>query len=160
MKVIAAILVIALVLIVAAVWWGLRRTYRVEHSQNQVVFRRGTADTTSLDGEYGGLVTGYSGSWQGKTFDHSTNSGINRFRENGTVVQKYPFKTSLAKGLRDPAMDVVTLDYNQPGNPWWLKFVVDEIVSVAPNTYLGKVHLRLAPRLVFSVGYFTLRKFD
>jgi hypothetical protein len=140
------------------VCFGLWRTYTVEHSQNQQLFRQGAADTTTLDGEYTGRVTGYEGRWQGKTFFRQDSRGINRFQESGSIVNKYPFKTYLGKGLRDPDLNVIKLDYNQSGNPWWLRFIVDEIVMSAPDTYLGKVHIHVAPGITFSMGYFTLTK--
>ncbi len=136
-------------------WW---RTYVVAHSPNQAKFRQGKADPSTLDGDYIGTVPGHTFTWQGKTLNRTDSSGVNRFKENNTIVSKYPFKTYVGKGLRDKQLDVIKLDYNQPGNPWWLKFIVDEIVQTAPDTYLGKVHIQLAPRLTFTVGFFTLEK--
>lgn len=134
------------------------RTFKTERSENQTAFVQGTADIAALDGDYRGKVRGYNGAWRGKTFNQAERSGINRFDEEGGAVSKYPFKIYAAKGLRDEAVDVVVLDYNLAGNPWWLKFVVDEMVSTGPNTYLGKIHVRLTPGIVFSLGYFTLEK--
>jgi hypothetical protein len=42
-------------------------------------------------------------------------------------------------------------------NPWWLRRVLDEIVQVGPDHFLGKVHLRWGPTHL-TVGYFELRK--
>jgi hypothetical protein len=134
------------------------RTYVSEHSLQQEKFRRGRADIGNLEGEYRGYVSGYSGSWQGKVFNQATSRGVNRFQEGTSVVDNYPFKISVGKGVPDPELDVIKIDYNQPGNPWWLRFVLDEIVGIAPNTYLGKIHLVFSPRISFTVGYFTLEK--
>ena len=158
MNVIKTLLILLGLLIGGALLFGLRRTYVSEHSSRHEQFRRGTADISNLNGEYRGKVPGYSVRWQGKTFNQAKSSGINRFQENNTIVNKYPFKTYVGRGLRDQDMEVIKIDYNQPDNPWWLRFIVDEIVTVAPNTYLGKVHLRLMPRVVFTMGYFTLEK--
>lgn len=157
-----AILIFLLIIvglgIAGAICFGLWRTYKTGRSQNQENFLRGTADIAALDGDYQGSVTGYSGSWQGKTFNRTDGSGRNRFQEHGGIVTKFPFKTSVGKGVRDTQLDVIKLDYNQPGNPWWLRLIIDEVVLVAPDTYLGKVHIRVAPGIVFSMGYFTLEK--
>lgn len=159
LKAIATLLFVVVGLaLVGSSLFGLWRTRKSEQSPNQERFLAGTAETLSLDGDYQGTVTGYSGSWQGKAFTQTDNSGLNRFLENGEIVKKFPFKTYVAKGLRDVDLDVIKLDYNQPGNPWWLRFIVDEIVLVSPNTYLGKVYIRVVPGLVFSMGYFTLEK--
>ncbi len=158
MKILQASLVVIILLILAALAWARWRTYKVEHNPNQTAFSHGTADTATLDGEYNGFVTNYKGNWQGKIFLKSNGSGINHFNENGGIGHKYPFKTAVGKGLRDSSLDVIKLDYNQPGNPWWLKYIFDEMVNTTPNTYLGKVHIRLAPGMVFSMGYFTLTK--
>jgi hypothetical protein len=151
------LLVFGLLIIVAAVI-GMWRTYKAEHGQNQKIFQSGTANSAAFSGEYQGTVTGYSGAWQGKSIDQTQARGINRFREGATVVERYPFATSVGKGLRDRQLDVIKLDYNQPGNPWWLKFIVDEVVEIAPATYLGKVHLHILPGVTFTAGYFTLTK--
>lgn len=156
MKFIKTIFALLAVVVIAAVLWGLRRTYKVEHGANEELFQAGTADMTALDGDFTGTVTGYNGSWQGKTFMRTENAGINRFLENGAIVTKYPFKTYVGKGLRNEELDVIKLDYNQPGNPWWLQYIVDEIVLVAPAKYLGKVHIHLMSGVTFSVGYFTI----
>ncbi|HLD25908.1 MAG TPA: hypothetical protein VJC05_02615 [Candidatus Andersenbacteria bacterium] len=152
------LVVLVIVVLLAAVLFGVYRTVKSERSGNQEKFVRGTADSASVDGDYIGNVPGLDVSWQGKTFNQAESSGINRFKEGDRVTTNYPFKTYVAKGLRDKDTDVIVLDYNQPGNPWWLRFIVDEMVSTAPNTYLGKVHIRALPRVVFTMGYFTLEK--
>lgn len=158
MNIVKILLTVVGVLVLAVLVFGWRRTYKTEHGQNQEKFRGGTADMTMLDGDYEGVVTGYDGTWQGKTIFQAENRGINRFKQGDSVVQKYPFATYVGKGLRDRELDVIKLDYNQRGNPWWLQFIVDEMVKVGPDTYLGKVHIHLAPGLTFSMGYFTLER--
>ncbi len=158
MPILKALLLLIGLVVVAAVLFGWKRTYKTEHGVTQEKFRSGTADTATLNGDYTGFVTGYEGAWQGKSINQAENTGINRFKEGDQVVQKYPFKTYVGKGLRDKDLDVIKLDYNQPGNPWWLRFIIDEMVSTGPDTYLGKVHIHLAPGITFSMGYFTLKK--
>lgn len=119
---------------------------------------KGVAGMSALDGDYKGVAHGYSGTWQGKTIFQSKKSGINRFLYGEKLEQKYPFALSFQKALRDADKDVIVLDYNQPGNPWWLKYIVDEMVEVGPQQYLGKVHVRITSGLVFTLGYFSLTK--
>ncbi len=134
---------------------GLYKTYKVEHSANQDLFRNGKLPNPLPDGFYkGNSFNGLGADWQGKVFDANKQTGINRFK-NG---QRYVFKTYEAQGLRDRATTVLRIDYNQPGNPWWLHFIVDEIVETSPGHYLGKVHLRIIPGLPFTLSYFELSK--
>ncbi len=130
----------------------------VERKIEQASFTKGTADLSGLDGDYIGVAHGYSGSWQGKTIFKNKKSGINRFLYGEKLEQKYPFGLSIQKALRDTGKDVIVLNYNQPGNPWWLKYIVDEMVQTGPQEYLGKVHVKIAPDLVFTLGYFSLTK--
>lgn len=145
------------VLVVISLLYLRWRTYGVEHSASQSIFAQGEADLVGFNGEYRGSASGYLGSWQGKTIDEAGQRGINRFTQNGGVVNKYPFTTYIGKGLRDTDQDVMKLDYNQPGNPWWLKFIVDEVVKVGEGEYLGKVHVRLGPA-VSTLMWFRLTK--
>ena len=73
-------------------------------------------------------------------------------------VERYPFKTYAGKGLRDKKLDVLKIDYNVDGNPFWLRLIVDEIVEVTPGKYLGKMHIKLIPGFPFTVLYFELKK--
>ncbi len=152
------VIVVVIFLVSVALLLGYGRTYVVERQPEQAEFTKGVADLSALDGEYSGVAHGYLGSWQGKTIFQDTKSGINRFLYGETIEQKYPFGLSLQKALRDANKDVIVLDYNQKGNPWWLKYIVDEMVEVGPQHYLGKVHARITSDLVFTLGYFSLTK--
>lgn len=148
--VLVALAVLALILFIAA---GLYQTYRVEHRPSQAAFRAGTLPNPAPDGPLKGSTTIEQGkNWKGKVFNRATNAGINQFTDG----QKYPFKTYVAPGLRDPDRQVLRIDYNQPGNPWWLRLIVDEIVQTSPGHYLGKVHLALPLGLTFTATYFEL----
>ena len=142
----------------AAILLAILQTYKTEHSFNQEIFMKGTADLENLNGDFKGFVVGYEGSWQGKSFNKVEASGINRFKNGEAIIRNYPFKLVAAKGLRDNNLDVIKLDYNQPENPWWLRRIVDEVVKTSDNTYLGKFHIRLSQKFVVSLGYFTLQK--
>jgi hypothetical protein len=132
---------------------GLYKTFQVEHAANQKLFLSGRLPNPSPDGFYkGNAFTGRGKDWQGKLFDRVHQTGINRFSDG----QRFVFKTYQARGLRDGNLTVLRIDYNQPGNPWWLHFIVDEVVETSPGHYLGKVHLKVIPDLPFTLTYFEL----
>ncbi len=151
LKLVGIVVLAILALIVLA---GVAQTYRIEHRAEQARFSGGSLPKPPPDGPYkGGQRSGVGSDWQGKTFNQKAGTGINRF--NGG--EKYTFKTYETKGLRDNKQ-VLRIDYKQAGNPWWLRFIVDEIVQVDKDKYLGKVHLKVIPGLTFTLTYFTLQK--
>ena len=125
---------------------GLVRTWQVEHSLNQKLFSAGSLPK-NLDGFYYGKVARLETSWVGKEFNASSSSGINRFQDNS---KKYPFKT-YAKG------DSLILDYNVPENPFYIRFIVDELVQTGRDQFLGKLHINLLG-ISTSLGLFSLEK--
>ncbi len=147
---------LALIGLIVLILIGL--TYRTQKSADQALFLLGKVPNPLPDGLFKGTAE-YTGSWIGKNFNASTTEGINLFKNaNGTVTEKYPFKTSIGKGIRDTNLDVIKIDYNIPNNPFWLRSVLDEMVEVAPGKYLGKVHLRLGTLFSVAIGYFRLEK--
>jgi hypothetical protein len=159
MNFLLGVLLVIVLLLSLGVILAIVRTYQMEHSAMQQQFEKGVANIATLDGDYKGIAHGYEGSsWQGKTLTRASHMGINRFLKNGESSTNYPFRFYISKGLRDTNLDVITLDYNQEGNPWWLKFIVDEMMEISPKEYLGKVHVQIAPQIVFTLGYFTLSK--
>ncbi len=52
-----------------------------------------------MNGFYKGFISNSKSNWLGKTFFASKSSGINNFKENGKVIQKYPFKTYIEKNV-------------------------------------------------------------
>lgn len=137
---------------------GTYRTYKVQTSPRQKIFLAGKIPTKPLEGEYKGSVDKVKTSWKGKVFHSKDSSGINAIKENGKLVQKYPFKTSIGKGIQDKQKDVVKIDYNISGNPLWLRPILDEVVQIESETLLGKVHVRILPDVAFTFGYFTLKR--
>jgi hypothetical protein len=110
------------------------------------------------DGAYHGTVPGYRVSWLGKKFNATDHSGINLFTNGkGGFSEKYRFKTYTGAGLKDNKVNVVKIDYDIPENPFWLRWILDEIVEVTPGRYLGKMIIRL-PGFSFAPIYFTLAK--
>lgn len=131
------------------------RTYTTQHSPQQKEFLKGKA--SQPNGFLKGSVNAKT-NWLGKKFDKENATGINVFSKDKTQEEKYKFKTYVGKGLADPTLDVLKIDYNIPGNPFWLRLIMDEIVETEPGKYLGKLHVRLLPRVSFALGYFSLQK--
>ncbi len=120
----------------------------------QAQFAAGSAQLPAI-GHYKGAAGGFMGAWRGKIFNHD-GRGINLFQRKTGEEQKYPFAYYISKSLRDKKREVIVLDYNQPGNPWWLRYIRDEMVATGDTTYLGKVNVYIAPHFHLSLGYFTL----
>lgn len=151
------LIVIVVVIILTPLIWGIVRSYKVEHDSRQKVFENGSAPK-NLDGFYKGSANFNTKSWIGKSFDKKTRRGMNNFKKNGKITKAFPFKTYTGLGIRDKNTKVLKIDYNIPENPLWLRMVLDELVEIAPNKYLGKAHLRLIPGLSFTLVYFALER--
>lgn len=150
--------------VVAGVGFGIMRTMKSERHNNQAIFVSGKA-VLPTPGLYLGTAAGYRGSWRGKLIEENGQRGANVFEDIDSItgltksqLRRYPFGLYQAKGLRDHELDVIVLDYNQVGNPWWLRYVTDEIVQTSPTAYLGKVHIKITPKIVYTIGYFTLEQ--
>ena len=108
------------------------------------------------------LVTSLWMPWQGKRFDAETDTGINQFTDSATVPAKllwpsyrtqdaeqgklaFDFTTYEDSGRDDPDRQVMVIDYSSvEANPRLIiKRIRDELVQVAPTTYLGKVLFQL-----------------
>jgi hypothetical protein len=115
--------------------------------------------------------------WLGKSFDAKNQIGFNIFTPLGARILKfasplyqkfsvneegntraYYFKTYVGKGKKDVNTDVLKLDYDMPENPFWIRAILDEVVEVAPQQYLGKIHVKVLPGFFISIGYFGLRE--
>lgn len=130
---------------------GYLLTVQTEDDPSQLTFQTATVPTALPNGFYkGNTFTGLGKNWQGVVFNQASHSGTNKFNDG----QQYSFTMSVEDGLRDDKR-VVRLNYDQPGNTWWVHYVVEEIVQVAPNHYIGKMDIRISG-LVFSVSYFEL----
>lgn len=134
---------------------GTLRTARTKSSKYQQDFLKGKIPSSPLNGFYQGQVHTQT-TWLGKVFDAKNQIGINRFKKGEDTQELYQFKTYLGKGLTDN-ISVVKLDYNLPTNPVYLRFVIDELVEVAPEKYIGKLNVKFGP-LAFALGFFQLEK--
>lgn len=99
--------------------------------------------------------------WRGKTFDPSRQRGDNVFTKNSyplarlfnplyrgfredtsTTYRAFAFHTYTAPGLFDADRTVLKIDYNLKENPGLtVRRVVDELVQVDDQLYLGKAHI-------------------
>lgn len=152
------VFIVIFVILIGIFFIGLYRTWFVLQSPFEKVFVAGSVPDPSPDGFYNGTITEYHGTWKGKNFNAAENTGVNIFLEKGQQVRRYQFKTYTGKGLQDPSIDVLKIDYNIPQNPFWARIVLDEIVQTKPGHYLGKLHVRLIPGLPFTLGYFKLQQ--
>ncbi|MBX4200996.1 hypothetical protein KW786_02600 [Candidatus Parcubacteria bacterium] len=160
------LLSLVLILFIFALFW----TWRMQKDARNRLFVNGTVPSPAPDGLHQGIFLGHHTSWRGKKFNAQDSTGINLFEEktggqvspsaqgSGGTKEKYPFKTYIAKGLQEKNLDVMKIDYDVPANPFWLSFIMDEIVQIAPGSYLGKMHIKLIPGLPFTVLYFELKK--
>jgi len=149
LKIFVAVIFICLIL-------GFLRTWRMAHSDEQTAFAGGTYPSPAPDGLYKGRI-GRPVSWLGKKFNAASSTGINVFNDEGAQAERYPFKTSKGMGIHD-SKDVLRIDYNIAGNPFWVRPILDELVQTSPGNYLGKLELRIIPGYPFTLGFFRLTK--
>jgi len=114
--------------------------------------------------------------WLGKRFFAAEQRGDNRFRQsvrlpakllwpsystrpNGQERTAFDFVTRVEAGGLDPDVQVMVIDYAPvETNPDRLiRRIRDEIVEVAPGTYLGKILHREDDGEYSSLGFFALR---
>jgi hypothetical protein len=95
--------------------------------------------------------------WEGKTFKSQTGelgAGINRVKLLGKW-RWFPFKTRFEASFLD-GRPTFLLDYSGPGNPLFIRSIVDEVREVAPRLYMGPAALLVKgkprPILFFAVS--------
>ena len=96
--------------------------------------------------------------WEGKSFrsqNQELGEGINRIN----LLKKmrwFPFKTRFDASFLD-GRPAFILDYSGPGNPPFIRSIVDEVREVAPRLYLGPAALLVSgkprPILFFAVSF-------
>jgi hypothetical protein len=97
--------------------------------------------------------------WRGKSFrSHSPErgEGINRVFGDASPRRWFRFETFVARS-RAGAFDALHLDYDNPGNPFFIRAIKDEVREVAPGLWLGQAWLVVGKRAHLAV-YFGLRK--
>jgi hypothetical protein len=115
--------------------------------------------------------------WLGKTFDASRQSGDNIFTRDSYALARFfnplywgfvtegsktyrcfTFRTYTAPGLTDPDRMVLKIDYDMKENPSsTIRRILDELVQVDSNLYLGKAHAHWWTGGWQTVAYFMLR---
>ena len=151
LKIILALLLLTIIL---ALGYGFYRTWKTGWSEDYDRFQQGMVPSVMPEGLWKGTALGLGEvSWKGKKFFKS-GTGINLVGEE----EKFPFRFSKEMSIKDGKKEVIRLDYNQPENPFWLRFIVDEMVSTGENQFLGIVYIKVIPWLPFRMGYFTLTK--
>lgn len=119
--------------------------------------------------------------WLGKTFRAAEESGDNIFSQDSYLLARlfnpfyrgfipdspksyraFAFRTYIAPGLVDSDRSVLKIDYNLRENPsLTVRRVLDELVQLNDNLYLGKAHVRWWGRRVGGwqmVAYFSLQR--
>ena len=149
------ILLVVSVVLLALFSLILYRNWRVQNSPYQEFFLTGTFPYPLPDGFHNGSIQALETPWKGKIFEASSSSGINVFEGD---KKNYSFKIYKGKGLKDKNLDVLKIDYNLAENPFWVRFILDELVQNAPGKYTGKVHLLINPNFSLSLGFFRLER--
>jgi hypothetical protein len=121
-------------------------------------------------------LTGLWMPWLGKRFDRTNETGVNRFLATRPTrlwlrvafpgyppegvlpeqVEAFPFRNWTGSGELDHGVTVLKIEYEHMTNPPLVRRVLDELVEVAPGTYLGKALLRFRGRYR-QVAFFSLR---
>lgn len=120
----------------------------------------------------GFLITRFWIPWYGKNFNNSKGFNIistylllpiNLLFGSNPILKKYsnkieafPFKTKITQGLRDKVR-VLQLDYDVAENPLFIRKIVDELVCIGKDTYLGKAFVKDNGKLRL-VAFFKLKK--
>jgi hypothetical protein len=116
--------------------------------------------------------------WLGKRFVPREERGDNIFRPgmrawgrlvwptyggyrsySGGLLTGFPFRTSSGLGVQDPETPVLRLDYDVPGNPRFIvRDVLDELVQITGDYYLGKAYTRRGEGEYRLAAYFALQR--
>lgn len=174
------ILISAVIAVLSWLGFWMLITYLTGKSVRQRQFLEGRLPAVAPDGFYKGsayLLGNRPVPWLGKSFEAGNNVGFNIFTPRGASLLRvltpfyklfrknaggntdaYYFKTSTSAGFRDKGIDTIKLDYASPENPFLIRIILDEIVEIGPQEYLGKVHMKVFPGCYATIGFFGLRK--
>jgi hypothetical protein len=169
-------------LIAAGILWlgfWMLLTFLVGQSERQKQFLAGSLPSEPPDGFYRGsayLLGSGPVPWLGKSFERENERGFNIFTPIGASLLKimtplyklfrlnkdgntnaYYFKTSTGAGFKDKEIETFKLDYDSPENPFLIRIILDEIVEVGPQEFLGKVHMKVFPGYYATIGFFGLK---
>ena len=116
--------------------------------------------------------------WLGKTFSAFQQRGDNIFTRDSYLLARifnpfyrgfiddlpgtyrcFSFRTYIASGLMDADRSVLKIDYDLKENPaLTVRRILDELVQIDDNLYLGKAHVRWWWGGWQTVAYFTLTR--
>jgi hypothetical protein len=97
--------------------------------------------------------------WRGKSFKRLADDrgeGINRVFSDSNPRRWFRFETYVGPS-RAGNFDAVQLDYDNPGNPFFIRAIKDEVRQVADGLFLGQAYVVTASRMRL-VLYFGLSK--
>src|SRR5947209_5496972 len=136
---------------------GIALLHKMRNRGNEPLYKKGKFPGF-LKELYAGSVGGTEISWKGKYFEKDTLAGINIFNDRGREKRDYPFKVYSGKGVYNPEVETLKIDYNIKKNSFLVRLILDELVEVDKGNYLGKVFLRIIPGSPLFLGYFHLQK--
>ena len=112
--------------------------------------------------------------WLGKSFDPSTQSGVNvltpsarppmkvlwpSYEPERTLadrIEAFPFRNRVEEAAVDPGVQVLKIDYDYEANPDFLiRRLLDELVQIDDGLYLGKILFRTKSGR-HPIGFFSL----
>ena len=114
-------------------------------------------------GPFAGILRAWARSrafpWRGKSFrslSDARGEGINRVFGDASPRRWYRFETFVGPS-RAGAFDALQLDYDNPGNPFFIRAIKDEVREVAPGLWLGQAWVVAGKRRWLAV-YFGLQR--
>lgn len=115
--------------------------------------------------------------WTGKTFDAAGAKGVNQMtpgsalparllwplygmREGPDGRHAFDFKTGIVPSAIEPDMQVLKIEYEHvTENPdLIIRQILDELVEIVGDTYLGRILFKVPRRGFVNIGYFALRQ--
>lgn len=95
--------------------------------------------------------------WRGKVFENVTSiegKGINRFKVGPFRFLRYHCETRITPPLVETD-NVYHLNYDLPGNPWYIRQIRDDIKKIGDGLFLGSANFKISGKHKFLV-YFVL----
>lgn len=83
--------------------------------------------------------------WKGKQFDlvnKNEGKGINLIELWPTKQTMFHFETAIVNSLIDGDNDVFSLNYDLPGNPWFIRQIRDDLKKIDDGLFLGTANFR------------------
>jgi hypothetical protein len=93
--------------------------------------------------------------WIGKIFESVSkdeSKGINRFKVGPFRFLRYRCETKINTPLVGPR-DVYYLNYDIPGNPWYIRRIRDDIKKVGDGLFLGSANFKVRDKYRFLVFF-------